>query len=52
VADFRYFNAGRTFPVVEDVKSPATLTPECRLKLKLMMACYGIEVLLTGKGMQ
>jgi hypothetical protein len=30
--------------VVEDVKSGPTITTACRLRLKLMKACHGIEV--------
>lgn len=49
IADFRYREGGKL--IVEDVKSKATLTPECKIKLKLMKGCHGIDVLLTGKGM-
>lgn len=44
VADFVYVDkAGRT--VVEDVKG--AVTPEFRLKRKLMLQVHGVEVLLT-----
>lgn len=44
VADFVYLDkAGRT--VVEDVKG--AVTPEFRLKRKLMLQVHGVEVLLT-----
>jgi hypothetical protein len=49
IADFRYREDGKL--IVEDVKSKATLTPECKIKLKLMKGCHGIDVRLTGKGM-
>lgn len=42
VADFRY-TASRLV-VVEDVKSPATITPVYRLKRALMRAVYNIEI--------
>lgn len=44
VADFSYFDEATKADVVEDVKSGATLTPVFRLKEKLMMALYGIEI--------
>lgn len=37
-------------PVVEDFKSPATTTPIFAIKRKLMQACHGIEVRVTGRG--
>ena len=43
VADFTYLEDGVWR--VEDVKSPATKTPVYRLKKKLMLACYGIDVI-------
>lgn len=49
IADYRYRESGNL--VVEDRKSPATLTPLCKFKLKMMRACHGIDVRLTGKGM-
>lgn len=42
VADFRYVRAGQT--VVEDVKSPASRTRLYRLKIKLLHALHGIEI--------
>jgi len=49
-ADFCYTENGRT--IVEDVKSPATLTPVSRLKLKLFLAQYPDHELrlVDGKG--
>jgi hypothetical protein len=47
--DFRYLTATGQL-VAEDSKSPATITPEFKLKAKLFRALYGIEVTLTGKG--
>ena len=49
IADFRYRNTATGETVVEDVKSTPTRTPEYRIKRKLMAACYGIEVLETGR---
>lgn len=42
IADFVYEENGRT--VVEDAKSPATRTPEYKIKRKLMLERYGIEI--------
>lgn len=42
VADFAYMLQGRG--IVEDVKSPATRTPQYRIKVKLLRALTGIEV--------
>ncbi len=43
IADAVYRESARV--VVEDTKSPATrVKPEYRIKLKLMQACYGIQV--------
>ena len=42
VADFVYRDGDQT--VVEDFKSPATMTPIFRLKAKLMTAVHGIVV--------
>lgn len=39
-------------PVVEDFKSPATMSPIFAIKRKLMKACHGIEVRVTGKGVK
>lgn len=44
VADFTYFDKDGK-PVVEDVKG--VLTPEFKLKAKLMRAIHGVEILLT-----
>lgn len=40
--DFRYEQNGRV--IHEDVKSKATKTRDYRIRKKLMMACYGLEV--------
>jgi hypothetical protein len=49
VADFTYYDREGNF-VVEDVKgSKATITPEFRLKQKLMLHVYGIKVRLIFK---
>lgn len=45
VADFTYTRNGE--PIVEDFKSPATRTAAYVLKRKLMLACYGVEILET-----
>lgn len=42
VADFVYRKNGKR--VVEDTKSPATMTEEFRIKKKLMLWVWGIEV--------
>lgn len=42
VADFVYCENGAI--VVEDVKSPASITPVYKLKRKLMKALYNIEI--------
>lgn len=42
VADFTYFQDGQL--VVEDVKSPATITPAFIIKRKLMLHVHGIRV--------
>jgi hypothetical protein len=44
VADFRYRTVADGTTVVEDVKSEPTKTPVYRLKKKLMLALYGIDV--------
>lgn len=50
VADFRYDE--RLFDVwnevYEDFKSPATITPEFKLKSKLVKALCGIDIKITG----
>ena len=46
-ADFTYIKDGKL--VVEDTKSPATRTDLYRLKKKLMLEKYGIEILETEK---
>ena len=43
-ADFVWTEVDTGERVVADAKSPATMTPEFRLKSKLMMACHGIVV--------
>lgn len=47
-ADFRYVDVRQGLLVVEDVKSPATKTAVYRLKKKLLMAIYNIDILETG----
>ena len=42
IADFVYTENGKT--VVEDVKSPATRTDVYKLKKKLMLYKFGIEI--------
>lgn len=42
IADFQYTENGET--VVEDVKSPATRTPQYIIKRKLMLWEFGIQV--------
>jgi hypothetical protein len=42
IADYQYMENGET--VVEDVKSPATRTPQYIIKRKLMLQKYGIWV--------
>jgi hypothetical protein len=45
-ADFRYWDNERNVSVVEDVKGGnATKTPVYRLKVKLLKAIYGIDVM-------
>lgn len=45
VADFRYYDSCEDRWVIEDVKSPVTAKPPAfRMKKKLMLALYGIEV--------
>ena len=44
VADFRYIESATGVSVVEDVKSPATVTPVYRVKKKLLLATHGITV--------
>ena len=46
VADFMYWENGKDgwTKVVEDVKSPATKTPEYRIKRKLMLHKHGIRI--------
>jgi len=47
VADFHYFDNREKRIVVEDTKG--VLTPDCRIKLKLMKAIHGIDVRLIKK---
>lgn len=44
IADFTYMKAGEY--IVEDTKSPATITPEFRLKAKMMKAIHDIDILI------
>ena len=45
VADFGYFDVRKNEWIVEDVKSPVTAKlPAFKMKKKLMLALYGIEV--------
>ena len=45
IADFRYVDLHKKKLIVEDVKSPVTAKlPAFRMKKKLMLALYGIEV--------
>jgi len=44
IADFRYRDASTGMSRVEDVKSPSTRTAVYRLKLKLVKALYGVDV--------
>lgn len=44
IADFRYLDCEKNLEIVEDVKSVATKTPIYRLKKKLMLAIYSIEI--------
>ena len=55
VADFVYSEAilgdyANARTVVEDYKSLATMTPIFAIKRKLMLACHGIEIRVTGRG--
>lgn len=43
IADFVYTENGKT--VVEDVKSPATITPLYKLKKRLVQERYGIRIM-------
>lgn len=45
IADFTYVEGSKT--VVEDFKSPASITPLYRLKKKLIKALYGIDIVET-----
>lgn len=44
VGDFQYLDTSTNALVVEDVKSPATVTPIYRLKKKLVEAIHGITI--------
>ncbi|MFZ4165285.1 DUF1064 domain-containing protein [Brevundimonas sp. NPDC058933] len=46
--DFEYVLQDRT-QIVEDFKSPATITPTFRLKVKLMKAVHGVDVKVVTK---
>lgn len=43
IADFTYFEKDGTF-VVEDAKSPATMTPVYKIKKKLLLKEHGIRI--------
>ena len=47
IPDFSYVEGGRL--VVADFKSPATMTPEFKIKCKLLKATLGIDVLVVGR---
>ena len=45
IGDFRYIDPRTNYTIVEDVKSPVTAKlPAFKMKKKLMLALYGIEV--------
>ena len=44
-ADFQYFENGKK--IVEDVKSKATKTRDYRIRVKLLDALYGIQIVET-----
>ena len=44
IADFTYKEKGKLVRTVEDVKSPATRTPEYKIKRKLMLWRNGIRI--------
>lgn len=46
--DFEYVLEDRTH-IVEDFKSPATITPTFRIKVKLMKAVHGVDVKIVTK---
>ena len=48
ICDFQYLDKNGAL-VVEDTKSPATVTPEYRIKEKLMKALHGITVVRVYK---
>lgn len=48
IPDYQYRENGRL--VVEDHKQPATITPEFKLKAKLLLAEHGIEIRIVGRG--
>ena len=56
VADFVYaesfLGSAVESVIVEDYKSLATMTPIFAIKRKLMLACHGIEIRVTGKGVK
>lgn len=47
VGDYRYFDVAKGEVIVEDVKSPATITPIYRVKRRLMQVLLGITILET-----
>ena len=48
-ADFKYIVAKNNELIIEDYKSAATITAAFRLKAKLMLALYGIDILIVTK---
>lgn len=44
-ADFYYFDEEKKEYVVEDAKSPATRTPEYKIKKKMMLYFHGIRII-------
>ena len=47
IPDFAYAEGGLL--VVADFKSPASMTPEFKLKRKLMRAVHGIDIQIVGR---
>lgn len=50
IADYTYTDTLTGDVVTEDCKSPATITPEFRLKMKLLSALHGINVSIHMSG--
>ena len=44
IADFSFTDVGTGQLVIEDVKSPASITAVYKLKKRLMFACLGLEI--------